>query len=108
MIATLLASRVRPATYQVGLGTTPGGKLTELAPSTHSHAKKVPGSPCSTAATIISANPIVEMSAAMGGARLRRRGRRQTCSMTRPMIAAAATPSTHATQNDCPWLTTNE
>jgi len=61
MIATLLASRVSPATYHVGLGTVPLGKATEFAPSTQSQLKMVSGRPCSIAATMTSASPIVEM-----------------------------------------------
>src|SRR5258706_16285562 len=91
MIATLLASSVSPATYQVGLGTTPGGEVTEFAPSTHRKLKIVSGRPCSIAATMINASPIVEISAAIGGAWRAGNGRRQTCSMTRPINAAIAT-----------------
>src|SRR5206468_9518115 len=69
------ASRVSPPTLHVGLGTMSGGKRTEFAPSVHSQANRLPGRPCSTAATMMSASPIVEMRAAMGGARRRRRGR---------------------------------
>src|ERR1700687_656210 len=108
MIATLLASSVRSPTCQVGLGMVPAGKATELAPSTHSQEKKVPGWPCSTAATMISARPIVEMRAAIGGAFLLLSGRKQTCSMTNPITADAAMPRMQAIQNDWPRLTTSE
>ena len=68
MIRTLLASSVRSPMCHVGFGTVPAGNATELAPSTHSHEKRLPLLPCSTAATITSARPMVEMRAAMGGA----------------------------------------
>ena len=108
MITTLVASRVRSPTCQIGLGIVPAGNATELAPSIHSDDVSEPGRPCSTAATMISARPIVEISAAIGGAWRRRKGRRQTCSITRPISAESAMPSTAATQNDCPWLMASE
>ena len=100
MITTLVASSVRSPTCQMGLGIVPLGNATELAPSTHSQAKRLPCLPCSTAATITSARPIVEISAAIGGACRRRSGRKHTYSITRPNAAEAMMPSTHAIQND--------
>lgn len=47
---------------QIVLGTAVVGKETELAPSTQSQANRDPGFPCSIAATMISARPIVVMS----------------------------------------------
>src|SRR2546427_1660974 len=100
MITTLVASSVRSPTCQMGLGIVPAGNATELAPSTHNQAKKPPSLPCSTAATITSARPIVEISAAIGGACRRRRGLRHTYSITRPSVAEAVIPTTNAIQND--------
>src|SRR5579864_5325706 len=103
MMTTLLDSSVTSPTCHVGVGTALLGKATDVEPLVHSHSKKLPGCPCSTAATMISANPMVEMRAAIGGAWRRRRGRRHTYSMTSPMNAEAAIPPMQATQNACPY-----
>jgi len=51
---------------------------------------------------------MVEISAEIGGAWRRRSGRRHTCSITRPITAEPAIPSTKASQNGSRWLTTSE
>ena len=108
MITTFVPSSVRSPMCQIGVGIVPAGNATDVAPSTQSHEVRVPGRPCSTAATMIRPRPIVEIRAAIGGAWRRRNGRRHTCSITRPISAEIAMPSTAATQNDWPWLMASE
>ena len=103
-----MPSIVSPSTWNVGFGTAPAGNRTELAPSCQSQLKKLPGFACSTMATKISASPIVEISAEMGGAFRRRSGRSATNSISSPSKPQTSTAMTAAGRNGMPWSATNE